>query len=301
MKTSQGLSFTDHSRDREGGRLVYPVLARRSGGLSLGINLFPDRKLCSFDCPYCEVFPSSTDIPFSPRGLESELEAFVAAEEASPGHEAIRDICLSGNGEPSLSPWLGEALEICAAVRRRHGSLLEGTKLVLITNSTGFLVPDRAALLHRYVETEGLEVWAKLDAGDEAGFASISGSSYRLADILGGLASFASTSPVVVQTMVCALDGRDPDQEGLGAYARAIASLLAGGARIGEIHLYTQARPSPGGRTSALSDPDLLEAGAHIKAGIARALGREASPQPALRIFGSGGELGPAPAQDGRR
>ncbi len=43
--------------DREAGRLVYPVVSRRSGGLSLGVNLFPEAKLCSFDCPYCEVFP----------------------------------------------------------------------------------------------------------------------------------------------------------------------------------------------------------------------------------------------------
>ena len=38
-------------------RLIYPVVSRRSGGLSLGVDLFPDRKTCNFDCPYCEIFP----------------------------------------------------------------------------------------------------------------------------------------------------------------------------------------------------------------------------------------------------
>ena len=40
----------EHRSGREAGRLVYPVISRRSGGLSLGINLFPDAKDCPFDC-----------------------------------------------------------------------------------------------------------------------------------------------------------------------------------------------------------------------------------------------------------
>ena len=35
-------------------RFVYPVLSRRAGGLSIGVNLNPD-KVCNFDCIYCQV------------------------------------------------------------------------------------------------------------------------------------------------------------------------------------------------------------------------------------------------------
>src|SRR3954464_12599518 len=35
-------------------RFVYPVLSRRSGGISIGVNLNPD-KICNFDCIYCQV------------------------------------------------------------------------------------------------------------------------------------------------------------------------------------------------------------------------------------------------------
>jgi wyosine [tRNA(Phe)-imidazoG37] synthetase (radical SAM superfamily) len=48
---------------REKGVIVYPVYSRRSGGLSVGINLFPDKKSFSFDCPYCEIYSF-------PKGME---------------------------------------------------------------------------------------------------------------------------------------------------------------------------------------------------------------------------------------
>ena len=45
---------TDHARLFEHNRFVYPVLSRRSGGISIGVNLNPD-KICNFDCIYCQV------------------------------------------------------------------------------------------------------------------------------------------------------------------------------------------------------------------------------------------------------
>src|ERR1700751_2007719 len=44
----------DHPRVFEANRFVYPVLSRRSGGISVGVNLNPD-KVCNFDCIYCQV------------------------------------------------------------------------------------------------------------------------------------------------------------------------------------------------------------------------------------------------------
>jgi wyosine [tRNA(Phe)-imidazoG37] synthetase (radical SAM superfamily) len=45
---------SDHARLFEQNRFVYPVLSRRSGGISIGVNLNPD-KICNFDCIYCQV------------------------------------------------------------------------------------------------------------------------------------------------------------------------------------------------------------------------------------------------------
>src|SRR5437660_12694832 len=44
----------DHSRQFADFTFVYPVISRRSRGLSVGVNLNPD-KVCNFDCVYCEV------------------------------------------------------------------------------------------------------------------------------------------------------------------------------------------------------------------------------------------------------
>ena len=43
-----------HDRAAIGRRFVYVVRSRRSGGLSVGINLDP-QQTCNFDCVYCEV------------------------------------------------------------------------------------------------------------------------------------------------------------------------------------------------------------------------------------------------------
>src|SRR5688572_29866550 len=46
--------YTQHSRRYELNKFVYPVLSRRSRGISIGVNLNPD-KICNFDCIYCQV------------------------------------------------------------------------------------------------------------------------------------------------------------------------------------------------------------------------------------------------------
>ena len=46
--------FAAHPRTYHENKFVYPVLSRRSGGISIGVNLNPD-KICNFDCIYCQV------------------------------------------------------------------------------------------------------------------------------------------------------------------------------------------------------------------------------------------------------
>ena len=50
---------TSHERSFATNRFVYPVLSRRSQGVSIGINLNPD-KVCNFDCVYCQVDRTTT-------------------------------------------------------------------------------------------------------------------------------------------------------------------------------------------------------------------------------------------------
>src|SRR5439155_15185847 len=103
-----------HERTFEGNRFVYPVLSRRSGGLSVGVNLNPD-KVCNFDCIYCQVDRTSqSETRFvATRQLLAELQATL--ELAASGdlfqHPKFRDtpsqfrrlndIAFSGDGEPT--------------------------------------------------------------------------------------------------------------------------------------------------------------------------------------------------------
>ena len=48
------LSAASHPRYFGQNSFVYPVLSRRADGISVGINLNPD-KACNFDCIYCQV------------------------------------------------------------------------------------------------------------------------------------------------------------------------------------------------------------------------------------------------------
>lgn len=256
----------EHRRGREAGRLVYPVVSRRSGGLSLGINLFPDGKDCSFDCPYCEVFPMAPGMEaFSIAELEGELELFARlgyAEDWAP--RPVRDLCFSGNGEPTSSPFLEGALELCASFRRRHPEILGSASIVLITNSTGFLDPATRDLLERFSREEGLVVWAKLDGGSEDLFRLMSGSSLELGRLERGIAAFARRAPVIIQTMLCEVDGTKASEPELEAYAALLGRITREGGRIAEVHLYTFARPCPSGRCAALPGPELEAAASAV-------------------------------------
>jgi wyosine [tRNA(Phe)-imidazoG37] synthetase (radical SAM superfamily) len=264
--------------------LVYAVRSRRSGGLSVGVNLFPAGKVCSFDCPYCEVFssPTAAPEPISIPRLEAELADFLDRERAAEwAGEGVRDICFSGDGEPALSPSLGAAIEACARARRERPGLLGGAKLVLITNSTGFLDRGVAAMLERAVDESGLEIWAKLDAGSEGLFRLMSGTALSLSRVAEGILSFASRRPVAIQTMLCEVRGRVPSLEDARDLGDLLASLVSRGARITEVQAYTFARPTPGGGCSALPDERLSELAGELAA-------RSALP---VRAFGSRGAV----------
>jgi wyosine [tRNA(Phe)-imidazoG37] synthetase (radical SAM superfamily) len=255
----------ERRREKTIGRIVYPVVSRRSGGLSLGVDLFPDAKSCNFDCPYCEVFPreafgarAAGPVRFSISGLEEELEEFLEyGYERDWAPEPVRDICFSGSGEPTSSPDLERALLFCASARRKHPEVLGSCSIVVITNSTGFLDPAISGVLERASREEGLVVWAKLDGGNEETFRLMSGTKIDLERITEGILDFSKRTNIVVQTMLCEVDGRSPTDGDIGDYGDLISHLLDRGARVDELHLYTFARPTPVHSCAPLSEDRL--------------------------------------------
>jgi len=241
---SQNDSFApiQNHRRREKGVLVYPVYSRRSGGLSVGINLFPGQKSCSFDCPYCEVFPFSTKAVFSIEQLEDDLRAVIA--DAGKRNIPIKDICFSGNGEPSLSPDFPQALELADRIR---GELAPSAKLVLITNGAGLLDQKIFSLLvESAANTLTLDIWLKLDAGTTQWYQLINRSGIPHDKLVAKIKEFAALAPFTIQTMLCSIDGKAPPPDEAEAWETLVVELAAiAASKIRKIQIYGKARPSP--------------------------------------------------------
>ena len=290
---------------RRSGLVLYPALSRRAGGLSLGVNLFPDGKRCSFDCAYCEVLPGSGRFPFSLEALESDLAAWAERAENGGGRGLVdpdllpRDIAFAGDGEPTLSPFLEAAIESVAAVRSRWPRVFGTSKIVLITNSTGFLDAAMAATLKRAVSLHGLEVWAKLDAGTEAWYRRIDRRGPEFEGLFEALLAFARRSPLVIQSMFCRVAGAqgdspgamlDPPESEIDAWIGRLVDLVSGGARLDGLQVYTQSRNSPHRLTEPLDD-DRLVAIARRAAVAIEARFAAASAAIPIRVFGRQSEL----------
>jgi histidinol dehydrogenase len=246
-------SVKDH-RSREGGAVVYPVYSRRSKGLSVGINLFPDHKACSFDCPYCEVFPFDTDIHFSTEVMTKTLRELLAEACAEP--EEVRDICFSGNGEPTISQHFPAALEAATQVR---AELVPRAALVVITNGTGLLRDTTFECLRRAAAgPEALDVWLKLDAGTEDWYAQMDRSAVPFDRLTAAIKAFAQAAPFTIQTMLCAINGAVPPRAEAAAWERLVLELAAPGGVTG-VQIYGKARPSPGDPQASPLPPPVLE------------------------------------------
>ncbi|MCL1815537.1 MAG: hypothetical protein FWG27_06950 [Treponema sp.] len=258
--------ITDH-REREEGAIIYPVYSRRSGGLSIGVNLFPGRKICSFDCPYCEVFPFESDITFNMETMKAVLASVII--EAQKNGIAIKDICFSGNGEPTMAPFFMEVTAEAAAIRAK---LVPEAKLVLITNGSGLLNP----VLFEFLKTAALSdldlhIWLKFDAGTEAWYRVMDRSDIPYEKLISSIRNFAvSSAPFTIQTMLCAVKGALPPPEETAAWIQLVTELAAlsaagrtGGMmslpRLRAVQIYGKARPAPEDPLAGTVSVDLLE------------------------------------------
>ena len=238
------LSISNH-REREKGVLVYPVYSRRSGGLSVGINLFPDKKICPFNCPYCEVFPFSTNAKYSGDQLKEDLRS--AISDAVGKKIVIQDICFSGNGEPSVSPAFPEALEEACSIR---DEMAGEAKMVIITCGAGLLDDGIFSLLHKAAISRDLNIWLKLDAGTPEWYARINRTEIPFDRLNEQIREFIACTPVTIQTMLCRVDGKTEPPEEEQAWVSTVTTLAAiaaesNGGSIRKVQLYGKARPAP--------------------------------------------------------
>lgn len=257
------LKTEDHSRDSAGMRYVYPVISRRAGGVSVGINLNPNNA-CNWRCIYCQVpdltrgGPPPIDLTLLERELDGFLHEAIAgdfmATRVSAGSRRLVDVAFSGNGEPTSAREFPAAVEIAVRVMAARG-LAPELPLRLITNGS---LLDRKAVqsgIARLGRTGG-EVWFKFDAGTAAGLARINGTRAQPEVVARRLACCAGLAPTWVQTCLFRLDGAAPTEAEIRAWLALLAPLAS---TLAGVYLYSLARPSQQKEASRL---ERLEAGA---------------------------------------
>ena len=222
----------------------------------MGINLFPDKKACPFDCPYCEVFPFAANATFSLSQMEEELRSAIIA--AQRQNVPVKDICFSGNGEPSLSPAFEQALKIASKIRKEMAA---SAKLVLITNGAGLLHKQIFSLLRLSAAGNGspaLDIWLKLDAGTQIWYQKMNRPSIPFETIIAKIKEFASCAPVTIQSMLCAIDGKSPPLEEEQEWLQLVLELAKPG-NIRKVQLYGKARSAPEDPKASSLPPEYLE------------------------------------------
>jgi wyosine [tRNA(Phe)-imidazoG37] synthetase (radical SAM superfamily) len=261
--TSQGnskLTIRDHDRDAAHMTYVYPVVSRRAGGVSVGINLNPNNA-CNWRCIYCQVpdLKRGAAPPIDLRQLEAELTAMLndvlhgdfMQTRVPEGVRRLNDIALSGNGEPTSAKEFPEVIRLIGRVMKRFG-LIGNIKLVLITNGSLIAREPVQLGLKRMAKLNG-EVWYKFDSATRDGMARINNTRQSLKKTAEHLTLAATLCPTWVQTCVFAQNGSPPAQQEQLAYVDFLARLLAQGVRLKGVLLYGIARPSQQPEAAQLS------------------------------------------------
>lgn len=265
----------DHRRAWLDFDYCYPVISRRSRGVSLGVDLNPD-KVCNFHCVYCEVDHATpprrkdVDVDQVVSEMAALLDLVQSGELFQVGHFAsarpeqrrLNDIALSGNGEPTTAKAFPEIVSRIASIKKARG--LDDVKLVLITNATRLQHPDTVRGLDTMMEAQG-EIWAKLDMGTEEAYHAINRSAVPFSRILENLAFAGQRWPLTLQTLLLSWQGHGPSEADVEAYLGRIRTLRAQGARIQGLQLYTVARPTPEAEARPLPASEMDRLGARVK------------------------------------
>jgi wyosine [tRNA(Phe)-imidazoG37] synthetase (radical SAM superfamily) len=264
---------TLYPRTRRQNRYVYAVRARRSRGISIGINLDPQRT-CNFDCVYCEVIDRREIEKGAGRPMIAAAEVVKElAEELAihrriaPSYEAdpVRDISFAGDGEPST---FGGFLPLARALFDvRDASGFPDVPFVLITNGSG-LAREEMLAAHDLFAERGGSFWIKLDAGTEEFYRAICRTAVPYDRILANLREAARRHPVVVQSMFLRWKGAAPAAAEVAVWASRLAEVVAAEGRLSLVQVYTVARETMEPDVTALTVKELEDIATTARAAV---------------------------------
>jgi len=147
---------------------TYGPFQSRRLGLSLGVDILPRYKLCTFNCVYCEIGPTGKNQLVSPNyrinlppspNFRKELKSILKFV------PHLNSITFGYNGEPTLNENILDFLKIALEVREELNWTYEKPKLTLFTNSSTLIFNE---IRERVKQFE--LVLAKLDVATKVDF-----------------------------------------------------------------------------------------------------------------------------------
>ncbi|MCW8130901.1 MAG: radical SAM protein [Planctomycetota bacterium] len=273
---SAPLSESSHPRTFRENTYVYPVLSRRSNGISVGINLNPD-KACNFDCIYCQVDRTKTpqELFVGLAKLLDELQAVLTGllpggalwnepefAPLSAEKKRVNDIAFSGDGEPTTFRNFSQVVR--EAVRVKEALGFPATKIVIISNATGFDRPDVRDGL-RFLDAHQGEIWAKLDAGTPDYFKLIDHTDFPYERVLANILACAKERPTVIQSCFMKVRGAGPAPDEIAAYTGRLKEIGAQGGTVKLVQVYTVARNPAYSIVSSLEDAEVDAIAAEVR------------------------------------
>jgi len=219
-----------------------PVKSRRLG-VSLGINLLPTkRKICNFNCIYCEC-GWTTDIESAKGNLPGRRDVYKALEqklsEMKTANESPDVITYAGNGEPTLHPEFSGIINDSITLRNKY---FPKAKIAVLSNATNITKPGiRSALLK--VDQNILKLDSAFDLTVK--IHNQPNGSLNVEDLIKNLAGFDGN--VIIQTLFLRgeFKGTDIDNttpEEIAAWLKALERI-----KPSEVMIYTISRDTPVG------------------------------------------------------
>lgn len=258
------LTFSDHSRHFKDCIYVYPVVSRRSQGVSLGINLNINNA-CNWRCVYCQVEglvrgkPERIDLPRLKFELDIMLDWIVNGkfiqEYAPVGLQRFNDICLSGNGESTLSEDFVAVCQIIAELRKKYAIGID-VKTVLISNGSEILKESVQQGLKIISENNG-ELWFKIDRANHDAINLVNQVSIDLNGVIKRLKLASSLCTTYVQSCWFRVDEIEPAAELVAEFVDLMVQLKP---YVAGVLLYSTARnPAlPEGNNISQVSPEFL-------------------------------------------
>ena len=248
MTRQKFLTITDHNRDVSGMKYVYPVVSRRAGGVSIGINLNTN-SACNWRCVYCSVpnLTRGTPPPIEMDLLAHELRTFLhdvlhgdfMLKNVAEADRHLMDIAFSGNGEPTSAKEFPQVILLVAQILEEF-DLLGKIKIRLITNGS---LMDKPAVLEsmKDLARSNGEVWFKVDAGSKEAITRINDVNLNPQSHIERLKKCAAVCPTFIQTCMFGFNGNPPNEGDIDDYLTLIEQVKT---HIQGVHLYGFARES---------------------------------------------------------